>query len=96
MDLEDWRGKIDDVDQQILHLLNKRAQFSIEIGKIKKQRELPIHSPEREKAILMRMADQNAGPLSDEAVRRVFERVIDESRKLEKDILENRGQSKEG
>lgn len=87
MDIEDWRGKIDEIDQQILELLNERARCSIEIGNLKQERHLPIHSPDREKAIVCRLVDQNGGPLSGEGVRRVFERIIDESRRLEKDEL---------
>ena len=85
MDIEDWRRKIDEVDSEILRLLNLRARYSIEIGHIKQQRHLPIHSPEREQAIVERLVRENGGPLSHDGVRRVFERIIDESRKLEKD-----------
>ncbi|MFQ5706776.1 MAG: chorismate mutase [bacterium] len=84
MDIEDWRRKIDQVDLEILKLLNKRTQYTIEIGKIKKQKNIPIHSPEREKFIMQRIARENRGPLSDQGAIRVFERIIDESRKQEK------------
>lgn len=87
MDIEDWRQKVDDIDLEILFLLNKRAELTIEIGKIKKEKQIPIHSPEREKLIIQRMVNANSGPLSCDGIRRVFERIIDESRKLEKDIL---------
>ncbi|MFQ5822981.1 MAG: chorismate mutase [bacterium] len=89
MDIEDWRSKIDEVDLEILRLLKKRAQFTIEIGNIKKQRWLPIHSPDREKLIITRIVNENSGPLSSDGVRRIFERIIDEFRKLEKDSLKN-------
>jgi chorismate mutase len=87
MDIEDWRRKIDEIDLEILCLLNKRAELTMEIGKIKKAKQIPIHSPEREKLIIQRLVNANPGPLSGEGIRRVFERIIDESRKLEKDIL---------
>lgn len=86
MDIEDWRQKIDAVDSKILQLLNQRAQYSIEIGKIKNHQDLPVYSPEREDEIMQRMVEQNSGPLDNEGVRRVFERIIDESRKVEKDF----------
>ncbi|MFQ5752083.1 MAG: chorismate mutase [bacterium] len=89
MDIEDWRKKIDIIDDEILRLLNKRAQFTIEIGHIKNQKQLPIHSPEREESIIKRIVNENSGPLGGDGVRRVFERIIDESRKLEKDVLKN-------
>lgn len=86
--MEDLERKIDKLDSEILRLLNKRAHFSVEIAKIKKQTNLPIHSPDREKFITERMVDENIGrPLGENGVRRIFERIIDEFRKLEKDIM---------
>jgi chorismate mutase len=87
MDIENWRDRIDEVDLKILHYLNERAKYSIEIAQIKKQERLPIYSPQREAWIMERLMSENAGPLSHDGVRRVFERIIDESRKLEKDVL---------
>ena len=89
MDIEDWREKIDEVDTQILELINKRSEFSIKIGEIKIDKRMPIHSPEREKTIMKRMQKANPGPLSDDGVLRIFERIIDESRKSEKDIAKD-------
>ena len=89
MDIEDWREKIDEVDTQILELINKRSKFSIKIGEIKTDKGIPIHSPEREKIIMKRMQQENPGPLSDDRVLRIFERIIDESRNLEKDIAKD-------
>ena len=89
MDIEDWREKIDEVDTQILELINKRSEFSITIGEIKTDRGIPIHSPEREKTIVKRMQKANPGPLRDDGILRIFERIIDESRKLEKDIAKD-------
>ncbi|MCH8956964.1 chorismate mutase [candidate division KSB1 bacterium] len=97
MDIEDWREKIDEVDTQILELINKRSEFSIKIGEIKTDKGIPIHSPEREKIIMKRMQKINPGPLSDDGVLRIFERIIDESRKLEKDIAKDQiSNKKEG
>ncbi len=88
MDIEDWRREIDDIDLQVLKLLNKRAEYSIAIGDLKFERNLPVYSPEREKLIIERLIDKNPGPLTGDSVRRIFERIIDESRKLEKDECE--------
>ena len=85
MDIEDWRRRIDEIDAQILLLLNERARCTVEIGKIKAERGLPIFVPERERDILRSMEQRNPGPLSNAAVRRLFERIIDESRALEKE-----------
>ncbi|MCZ6820808.1 MAG: chorismate mutase [Calditrichaeota bacterium] len=86
MDIDDWRRKIDDVDKEILKLLNLRAAYSIRIGDIKRRDGEPIYSPEREVQIIARVVRENAGPLTAGGVRRIFERLIDESRKVEKDV----------
>lgn len=83
MDIEDWRLRIDEIDSEILHLLNRRAEFSIRIGEIKNANNLPIHSPDREKFILRRVLAENFGPLKHDGIRRIFERIIDESRHIE-------------
>ncbi len=85
MDIEDWRRKIDAVDLELLRLLNERARFSLAIGELKRKADLSVYCPEREAWIINRLVEKNAGPLSGEGVRRIFERIIDESRKLEKE-----------
>ncbi|MGH7494484.1 MAG: chorismate mutase [bacterium] len=85
MHIDDWRERIDAVDLKILELLNERARFSLEIGKIKHRLNLPIYAPERERLIYERLEQANQGPLTCAAVRRLFERIIDESRRLEKE-----------
>ena len=71
MHIDDWRERIDAVDLKILELLNERARFSLEIGKIKHRQNLPIYVPEREHAIYARMEHANKGPLTGAAVRRL-------------------------
>lgn len=88
MDLENWRAKIDEVDLHILKLLNERARYSLEIGRLKKRERLPLFSPAREREIFNRLIAHNSGPLPDTGVRRLFERVLDESRSLEKVAME--------
>jgi len=85
MHIDDWRARIDAVDLKILELLNERARYSLEIGKIKHRMNLPVYAPERERAIYERVELANPGPLTCAAVRRLFERIIDESRRLEKE-----------
>ncbi len=85
MDLEDWRKEIDVLDAKLLKLLNRRAECAIEIGRIKRTIEQPIYVPEREISILKRLLEQNKGPMDDEAVRRIFRQIIDESRRQEQD-----------
>ena len=85
MHIDDWRARIDTIDLKILELLNERARYSLEIGRIKHRLHLPIYVPERERLIYERLAQANGGPLTGAAVHRLFERIIDESRRLEKE-----------
>jgi chorismate mutase len=83
-DVAVWRRRIDQIDTQLMGLLNSRSACAVEIGRIKRALGLPIYSPDREAEILERVMRENPGPLDDLAVRRVFERIIDESRRLER------------
>ncbi len=87
MEIDGWRRQIDEIDSRLLELLNERARYSVEIGKIKKRLGLPIFSPERERKIFERLLAANTGPLSEAAVRRLFERIVDENRSLEKAVM---------
>jgi chorismate mutase len=82
--LEGWRRRIDTIDEQLMRLLNSRSACAVEVGRIKRALGLPIYSPEREADILERVMRENPGPLEPTAVRRVFERIIDEARRLER------------
>jgi chorismate mutase len=83
-----WRARIDAVDEELLRLFNQRARHAIEIGLMKRREGLPIEVPEREAAIITRLSEQNEGPLDGDAVRRLFEGVIAESRTAERAMLE--------
>ena len=83
MDIEDWRKKIDELDERLLGLLNQRVSFVLEIGKIKAANAKPVYSPDRETYIRNRLKALNPGPLSDEAVDRLFQLIIAEFRRLE-------------
>jgi chorismate mutase len=83
-DIDVWRDRIDAIDDRLLALLNQRAKCSIEIGWIKRAHDLEIYVPAREVQILRRMSRANRGPLREESVRRLFERIIDESRATER------------
>ena len=82
--LESWRRRIDAIDGQLLALLNSRAACAVEVGRLKRHLGLAVYSPEREAWILERVVRENPGPLDPLAARRLFERVIDESRRLER------------
>ena len=90
-----WRQKIDAIDDRLLALLNQRASCSIEIGWIKRANDMEIYVPSREVQILKRVTKANDGPLNEESVRRLFERIIDESRSTER-VVCSAGASSEG
>lgn len=78
------RRRIDDLDARISDLLNERARFASEIGSLKSSLGWPVYDPERESEILDRVQREGKGPLTSAAVRRIFERILDESRRLER------------
>lgn len=82
--IDDWRGRIDAIDRKLVELLNERARCAMEIGHLKRSQGLPVYQPDREREILTNVESANRGPLEDTAVRRLFERVIDEARSLER------------
>jgi chorismate mutase / prephenate dehydratase len=84
MSIEDWRRKIDEIDSKLVELFNERTKCAIEIGKIKHAANLRVYDPEREREILQRIKKANGGPLDDEGLQRLFERVIDECRRIER------------
>ena len=84
MEIEELRREIDRLDHELLRIFNERANLALHIGEIKKERDLPVYDPAREKRIFDRMRGANPGPLEDDAIVRLFERVIDESRRLER------------
>jgi chorismate mutase-like protein len=78
MDISDWRKRIDAVDTAMLHLLNLRAGFALEVGKLKGAEGLSMRTPEREKQIVERMQSLNTGPLDDEAVGQIYETIVNQ------------------
>ena len=84
MSIEDWRRKIDEIDRQLVQLLNERSKCAIEIGKIKHDLHMRVYDPQREREILRRIKETNDGPLDNEGLQRLFERVIDECRRIER------------
>ncbi len=91
----DWRmralrDRIDALDEQIVALLNERASCALEIGEIKKAVGMEIYQPGREKDVLDHVRRVNGGPLDGDAVMRLFERIIDEARRLERVVSQPR------
>ncbi len=84
MTIDNIRTKIDQLDQKLLHIFNQRADLALQIGHLKKELDLPVYNPDREQYIFDKMQKNNPGPLDNQAIKRLFERVIDESRTLER------------
>ena len=84
MNLSDWRRRIDEIDRKLVELLNERSRCALEIGKLKQAENIPLYQPEREKEVLENAERTNGGPLTDAAIRRLFERIIDEDRSAER------------
>jgi len=84
MTIDDWRRRIDEIDRKLVELLNERARCAIEIGHLKRASGLPVYQPQREQEILANAERDNRGPLENTAIRRLFERIVDEARSLER------------
>ena len=86
--LDDLRNDIDRVDEVLVRLLNERARVACEIGRIKKDLGIGVYQPEREKQVLAHVRGIAAeGPLGPDAIARLFERIIDEARRLERRVV---------
>ncbi|MBV9761365.1 MAG: chorismate mutase [Acidobacteriaceae bacterium] len=83
-DLEDRRVRIDDIDVRLIDLLNERTAIVEEIGRIKQELRLAIYEPKREEQVFSNVTVHNHGPLPHDAVKRIFERIIDEMRNIQK------------
>jgi chorismate mutase-like protein len=86
--LDDLRDNIDRVDEVLVRLLNERARVACEIGRMKKELGLEVYQPEREKQVIAHVRGVAAeGPLGPDAIARLFERIIDEARRLERRVI---------
>src|SRR2546429_2720573 len=83
MNLDDWRSRINDLDNQILDLLTQRAEAALQIGDLKRRQDAPSYAPEREADIVRRLTEQNDGPLAAEAVVAVWREILSGCRALE-------------
>jgi chorismate mutase-like protein len=87
MNLAGWRRRIDEIDKKLVQLLNERSQCALEVGKLKQAAKIPLYQPDRENEVLGNAERSNSGPLTDAAIRRLFERIIDEARAAERDAM---------
>ena len=91
--IEDLRNRIDVIDQQLVRLLNVRVACAVEVGRLKHDMGVGVYQPDREAQVLAavrKAATELAGPLTAEAVVRIFERIIDEARRAERQESDRR------
>ena len=78
------RNRMDELDARLVGLLNERASCAQAIGRLKETVGLKVYQPQREREVLNHVRSENAGPLDGDAITRLFERIIDEARSLER------------
>jgi chorismate mutase len=87
MDIEDWRKKIDELDRKLVALLSERACAAVEIGRLKRNTSLPVYEPDRERMVFANVQAANRGPLPGRDLVRIYERIIDVMRNIQKDEI---------
>ncbi len=80
--LEEWRAEIDQLDDELLRLLNRRARIACALGAVKVAAGLPAYDSRRERQVLARVGSANPGPFEKESVTRIFRRIILETRRI--------------
>jgi chorismate mutase len=86
--IDELRRRIDELDEDLVRLLNERADCALRIGHLKQQLGIQIYQPSREQEVLRHVqacTTTMGGPLSPSALARLFERIIDEARRLERE-----------
>jgi chorismate mutase len=87
MDIADWRNKIDELDRRLVELLSERARAAVEIGRLKRNTNLPVYEPDRERVVFENVGRLNPGPLPERDLVRIFERIMDVMRNIQKDEI---------
>ena len=84
MDISGWRKKIDELDRKLVELLNQRASAAVEIGRLKRNTDLPIYEPEREREVIANAQKASTGPLTSRDLAQIYERIMDVMRSIQK------------
>ena len=87
MDIEDWRKKIDELDRKLVELISERARAAVAIGKLKRDTAMPIYEPDRERVVFENVQAANRGPLTGRDLVRIYERIIDVMRNVQKEEI---------
>ncbi|MDR1744299.1 MAG: chorismate mutase, partial [Planctomycetota bacterium] len=86
MNLDELRRAVDEVDDALLALLKKRQTIASQIGGLKRGMGVPVYDPLREREILARLSDNNAGQLSEEAILSAWREIFSASRQAQKPL----------
>jgi chorismate mutase len=95
MDIEDWRKKIDELDRRLVDLLSERARAAVEIGRLKRNTSMPIYEPDRERIVFENVQKVNPGPLPGRDLVRIYERIMDVMRNIQKEEIVTKAKAAE-
>jgi len=87
MEIDQWRDLIDELDEQIVQLISQRAAAAHAIGVLKRESEIPVYEPQREQQVFDHVCRANLGPLADEQLLHIYERIIDVMRTLQRETI---------
>ncbi len=85
-DVRRRRDEIDRLDTELVRILNQRAALALDLARLKQGLGWEIRDPERERQVLVRAVGSNSGPFDHRGIRRIFRRIICESRRMENEI----------
>jgi len=88
MSIEDWRSEINAIDDELLRLLNMRAELAVKVGESKRVAGFALCDPAREQEVIERACRANQGPLDEKAIVELFGCIIRESRQVEARAME--------
>jgi chorismate mutase len=83
-----FRERIDQIDRRLVELLNERTAIVEDIGRTKREARMAIYEPTRESQVFDNITSHNGGPLTEDGLKRIFERIIDEMRRVQKDRIQ--------
>ncbi len=85
-DVRRRREEIDRLDAELVRILNQRAALALDLAQLKQQLGWEIRDSERERQVLRRVTGANPGPFDHHGIKRIFRRIICESRRMEKEL----------
>ncbi|NTU53068.1 MAG: chorismate mutase [Chlorobiaceae bacterium] len=87
-ELEEWRGKIDEIDRQVVTLLCQRLLFAGNISAVKSKIGETVLQPEREKEVFNNVLSRADSPMMSQALERIYHCILNESRQFQQECNE--------